>query len=201
MEQALEQAKDGRIHILKQMAKAIKAPRKELSAEAPQIATIEIDASKIKDVIGSGGKVIKEITAETDTKIEIKEEGKTGTVVIAGSSENIEKAKAIIEGIVKEPEFGEVYDGEVVDMKPFGAFVNLMPGKDGFLHISEISDERTENIEDAIKVGQVVKVVVLGMDRGKVKVSMKRVGQKLNKKDFENQDNGRDRRNGNGRKR
>lgn len=194
MEQALEQAKDGRIHILKQMAKAIKAPRKELSSEAPQIAIVEIDASKIKDVIGSGGKVIKEITAETDCKIEIKEEGRKGTVVIAGSTENIAKAKAIIEGIVKEPEFGEVYDGEVVDMKPFGAFVNLMPGKDGFLHISEISDERTENIEDAIKVGQVVKVVVLGMDRGKVKVSMKRVGQKLNKKDFENQDNGRDRR-------
>ncbi|MFA7596969.1 MAG: polyribonucleotide nucleotidyltransferase [Novosphingobium sp.] len=176
MEQALTQAKEGRAHILGEMTKALGSARTELSAHAPRIETIQIDKSKIRDVIGTGGKVIREIVAETGAKVDIDDEG----VIKISSSDlsQIEAAKKWILGIVEEPEVGKIYDGKVVNIVDFGAFVNFMGGKDGLVHVSEMRNERVEKPTDVVSEGQEVKVKVLEIDqRGKVRLSMRVVDQ------------------------
>ncbi|QYJ06731.1 polyribonucleotide nucleotidyltransferase [Qipengyuania flava] len=176
MAKALEQAKAGRQHILGEMAKALSTSRTGVSKHAPRIETMQIDKSKIRDVIGTGGKVIREIVAETGAKVDIDDEG-----VIKISSSNadeIEAAKKWIEGIVEEAEVGKIYTGKVVNIVDFGAFVNFMGGKDGLVHVSEMKNERVEKPTDVVSEGQEVKVKVLEIDnRGKVRLSMRVVDQ------------------------
>ncbi|QDK31623.1 polyribonucleotide nucleotidyltransferase [Sphingomonas sp. IC081] len=176
MGKALEQAKAGRAHILGEMNKALGSARTELSAHAPRIETIQIDKSKIRDVIGTGGKVIREIVAETGAKVDIDDEG---VIKISSSDVNqIEAAKKWILGIVEEAEVGKIYTGKVVNIVDFGAFVNFMGGKDGLVHVSEMKNERVEKPTDVVKEGQEVKVKVLEIDpRGKVRLSMRVVDQ------------------------
>ncbi|MEZ5687438.1 MAG: polyribonucleotide nucleotidyltransferase [Caenibius sp.] len=176
MAKALEQAKGGRAHILGEMTKALGSARTELSAHAPRIETIQIDKSKIRDVIGTGGKVIREIVAETGAKVDIDDEG----IIKISSSDlsQIEAAKKWIEGIVEEAEVGKIYTGKVVNIVDFGAFVNFMGGKDGLVHVSEMKNERVEKPTDVVSEGQEVKVKVLEIDnRGKVRLSMRLVDQ------------------------
>jgi len=176
MRVALSQAKDGRAHILGEMAKALDHTREELSAHAPRIETMQIPKDKIRDVIGTGGKIIREIVATTGAKVDIDDEG----VIKISSSDlsQIEAARQWISGIVEEPEVGKVYAGKVVNIVDFGAFVNFMGGKDGLVHVSEIKNERVENVRDALAEGQEVKVKVLEIDqRGKVRLSMRVVDQ------------------------
>ncbi len=175
-EAALNQAKGGRAHILGEMTKALGSSRTELSAHAPRIETIQIDKSKIRDVIGTGGKVIREIVATTGAKVDIDDEG----LIKVSSSDlsQIEAAKQWILGIVEEPEVGKIYDGKVVTIVDFGAFVNFMGGKDGLVHVSEMKNERVEKPTDVVSEGQAVKVKVLEIDpRGKVRLSMRVVDQ------------------------
>ncbi|GAO39087.1 polyribonucleotide nucleotidyltransferase [Sphingomonas changbaiensis NBRC 104936] len=176
MRTALAQAKEGRAHILGEMAKALGETRSELSAHAPRIETMQIDKSKIRDVIGTGGKVIREIVATTGAKVDIDDEG----VIKISSSDlgQIEAARQWIRGIVEEPEVGKIYNGKVVNIVDFGAFVNFMGGKDGLVHVSEIKNERVANVGDVLSEGQEVKVKVLEIDgRGKVRLSMRVVDQ------------------------
>ena len=180
MEKALNQALDGRIKILSEMDKAISSSRKELNSNAPKIQIIKIDPSKIKDVIGSGGKIIKSITEETGVKIDIDDDG---TIKIASTdSEGGKLALEKIENIVAEPELNEIYSGTVVKTMDFGAFVNFMGTKDGLVHISELSERRVGKTTDIVKVGDKVKVKVIGFDnRGKIRLSMKELKQKSEK--------------------
>ena len=180
MEKALNQALDGRIKILSEMDKAISSSRKELNSNAPKIQIIKIDPSKIKDVIGSGGKTIKSITEETGVKIDIDDDG---TIKIASTdSEGGKLALEKIENIVAEPELNEIYSGTVVKIMDFGAFVNFMGTKDGLVHISELSERRVGKTTDIVKVGDKVKVKVIGFDnRGKIRLSMKELKQKSEK--------------------
>jgi polyribonucleotide nucleotidyltransferase len=176
MRTALAQAKDGRAHILGEMNKALGSVRTELSAHAPRIETMQIDKSKIRDVIGTGGKVIREIVAQTGAKVDIDDEG----VIKISSSDlsQIEAARRWISGIVEEPEVGKVYTGKVVNIVDFGAFVNFMGGRDGLVHVSEMKNERVEKPADVVSEGQEVKVKVLEIDpRGKVRLSMRVVDQ------------------------
>ncbi len=177
MEIALDQAKDGRLHILGEMSKALNSARETLSDSAPKITTLKIPVDKIRDIIGPGGKVIREICEQTGAKIDIEDDG---TVSIAASSqESSEAAISRVKDIVAEPELGEIYNGTVVKTVDFGAFVNFLGPKDGLVHISEMLEERVEKTTDVCKEGDGVKVKVIGFDdRGKVKLSMKRVDQK-----------------------
>jgi polyribonucleotide nucleotidyltransferase len=176
MKTALAQAKDGRAHILGEMAKALDHTREELSAHAPRIETMQIPKDKIREVIGTGGKVIREIVAETGAKVDIDDDG---TIKIASSDlSQIEAARNWIRGIVAEPEVGTIYTGKVASIVDFGAFVTFMPGKDGLVHVSEIKNERVENVRDVLSEGQEVKVKLLEVDqRGKVRLSMRLVDQ------------------------
>jgi polyribonucleotide nucleotidyltransferase len=176
MKTALAQAKEGRAHILGEMAKALDHTREELSAHAPRIETMSIPKDKIREVIGTGGKVIREIVATTGAKVDIDDEG----VIKISSSDltQIEAARQWIRGIVAEPEPGTIYTGKVASIVDFGAFVTFMPGKDGLVHVSEIKNERVENVRDALSEGQEVKVKLLEVDqRGKVRLSMRLVDQ------------------------
>jgi len=176
MRVALSQANEGRAHILGEMAKALDHSRTELSAHAPRIETISVPKDKIRDVIGTGGKVIREIVATTGAKVDIDDDG---TVKISSSdTAQIEAAKNWIIGIVAEPEVGKIYNGKVVNIVDFGAFVNFMGGKDGLVHVSEMKNERVEKPTDVVSEGQEVKVKVLEIDqRGKVRLSMRVVDQ------------------------
>jgi len=176
MAKALEQAKAGRTHILGEMTKALGTARGEVSKHAPRIETLQIDKSKIRDVIGTGGKVIREIVAETGAKVDIDDEG---MIKISSSNvDEIEAARKWILGIVEEAEVGKIYDGKVVNIVDFGAFVNFMGGKDGLVHVSEMKNERVEKPTDVVSEGQEVKVKVLEIDqRGKVRLSMRVVDQ------------------------
>lgn len=167
MARALKQAREGRAFIMEHMLAAIDAPRDEISPYAPHIETIHIPVDKIRDVIGSGGKVIRGLQEETGATIEIQEDG---TVHIASlNNESGAAAKAAILGIVKVPEVGEIYDGEVVGIKDFGAFVRLTPGKDGLLHISRMANGRVGKVEDVLQIGDIVKVEVIEIgDNGKI---------------------------------
>jgi polyribonucleotide nucleotidyltransferase len=175
-EAALNQAKEGRAHILGEMAKALDTARTELSDFAPRIETMQIDKAKIRDIIGTGGKVIREIVATTGAKVDIDDEG----LIKISSSDvaQIEAARKWISGIVEEAEVGKVYDGKVVNIVDFGAFVNFMGGKDGLVHVSEMKNERVEKPTDVVSEGMDVKVKVLEIDpRGKVRLSMRLVDQ------------------------
>ncbi|MGZ2410769.1 polyribonucleotide nucleotidyltransferase [Sphingomonas sp. F9_3S_D5_B_2] len=176
MRVALAQAKDGRAHILGEMAKALGEVRGELSAHAPRIETMQIPKDKIREVIGTGGKVIREIVAETGAKVDIDDDG---TIKIASSDPSqIEAARNWIRGIVAEPEPGTIYTGKVASIVDFGAFVTFMPGKDGLVHVSEIKNDRVENVRDVLTEGQEVKVKLVEVDqRGKVRLSMRLVDQ------------------------
>jgi polyribonucleotide nucleotidyltransferase len=176
MRVALDQANAGRAHILAEMAKALDHSRTELSAHAPRIETMQIDKAKIRDVIGTGGKIIREIVATTGAKVDIDDEG---VIKISSSDlEQIEAARKWIAGIVEEPEVGKIYQGKVVNIVDFGAFVNFMGGKDGLVHVSEMRNERVERPTDVVAEGQDVKVKVLEIDpRGKVRLSMRVVDQ------------------------
>jgi polyribonucleotide nucleotidyltransferase len=176
MKKALAQARDGRIHILGEMAKAISGAREELSEYAPKIETITIPTDKIREVIGTGGKVIREIVATTGAKVDINDEG---IVKVSASDANkIKAAMDWIKSITQEPEVGQIYDGKVVKLVDFGAFVNFFGAKDGLVHVSQISNERVARPADVLQEGQIVKVKLLGFDdRGKVRLSMKVVDQ------------------------
>src|SRR5713226_453703 len=176
MRVALAQAMDGRHHILGEMAKALTGARDEVSENAPRITTISIPKDKIREVIGSGGKVIREITETTGAKIDIAD---VGTIKVAAVDGNAAKAAIDwIRGIVAEPEIGAIYNGKVVKVVDFGAFVNFHGAKDGLVHISELAQQRVGKVADVVKMGDPVKVKVLGFDdRGKVKLSMRQVDQ------------------------
>jgi polyribonucleotide nucleotidyltransferase len=176
MRVALTQAKDGRLHILGEMAKALTSARAELGAHAPRIEVITIPVDKIREVIGSGGKVIREIVEKTGAKIDISDDG---TVKIASANgESIKAAINWIKSIASEPEVGHVYDGTVVKVVDFGAFVNFFGAKDGLVHISQLAPRRVQKVTDVVKEGDKVKVKLLGFDeRGKVRLSMKIVDQ------------------------
>ncbi|MGB0749451.1 MAG: polyribonucleotide nucleotidyltransferase [Magnetospiraceae bacterium] len=176
METALEQAKGGRLHILSEMQGALGAARETVADTAPRIHTLAIKKDKIRDVIGPGGKVIREICEETGAKIDIDDDG---TVMVAAVDQSAaQKAIDWINGIVAEPEIGKIYDGKVVKIMDFGAFVNYMGTRDGLVHISQLADYRVKKVEDIVKVGDSVKVKLIAFDdRGKVKLSMKAVDQ------------------------
>ena len=176
MRVALDQARDGRLHILGEMAAALDRSREDVSEHAPRVTTISIPRDKIREVIGTGGKVIREITEETGAKIDIEDDG---TIKVAAvSSEASEAAIKWIRGIVAEPEVGMVYDGRVVKVVDFGAFVNFIGTRDGLVHISELAPRRIKTVKDVVDEGDKVKVKVLGIDdRGKVRLSMKAVDQ------------------------
>jgi len=176
MRVALDQAKDGRLHILGEMAKALTSARAELGEHAPRIEVFSIPVDKIREVIGSGGKVIREIVEKTGAKIDIQDDG---TVKVASAKhESIKAAINWIKSIASEPELGHIYDGTVVKVVDFGAFVNFFGSKDGLVHISQLAPRRVQKVTDVIKEGDKVKVKLLGFDeRGKVRLSMKVVDQ------------------------
>jgi polyribonucleotide nucleotidyltransferase len=176
MDKALNQAKGGRLHILDEMAKAIDGARSEIGEYAPKIETINIPTDKIREVIGSGGKVIREIVEKTGAKIDIQDDG---TVKVSASDgSKIKAAIDWIKSIASEPELGAIYDGKVVKVVDFGAFVNFFGAKDGLVHISQLSQNKVAKTSDVVTEGQIVKVKLMGFDdRGKVKLSMKVVDQ------------------------
>jgi len=179
LEQALEQARAGRLHILNEMKKTIQAPRGEISKWAPRITKIKIKTERIKDVIGPGGKVIKDLVAKTGVAIEV---GDDGTISLASSnSEMVEKAIKMIKDITREPEIGKIYLGNVRKITEFGAFVEIFPGTDGLVHISDLSDKRVNRVEDIVREGDEVLVKVTNIDRmGKIRLSRKEaIGQKV----------------------
>jgi polyribonucleotide nucleotidyltransferase len=174
MEQALEQAKAGRLHILDEMGKAISSHREEMSAYAPRIMTFNINPDKIRDVIGKGGATIRMITEETGASIDITDDGVVKVACVDQAAGD--DAKKRIELITADVEVGKIYEGKVAKLMDFGAFVNILPGKDGLVHISQISDERVEKVSDKLSEGDVIRVKVLEVDKqGRIRLSMKAV--------------------------
>jgi polyribonucleotide nucleotidyltransferase len=174
MSKALDQARDGRLHILGEMNKVISETRGEMSEWAPTIMTIKIDPDKIRDVIGKGGAVIRAITEETGASVDIENDGTIRIASVDGASGK--EALHRIEQITADVEVGRIYEGKVARLMDFGAFVTILPGKDGLVHISQISNERVEKVSDKLAEGDVVKVKVLEVDRqGRVRLSMKEV--------------------------
>jgi polyribonucleotide nucleotidyltransferase len=176
MKVALSQAKNGRMHILGEMAQALATARAELGEYAPRIETFKIPTDKIREVIGTGGKVIREIVEKTGAKINVEDDG---TVKVASAdAESIKAAVNWIKSIASDPELGHIYEGTVVKVMDFGAFVNFFGSKDGLVHISQLAAQRVQKTSDVVKEGDKVKVKLLGFDeRGKVRLSMKVVDQ------------------------
>ncbi|MGB6861880.1 MAG: S1 RNA-binding domain-containing protein, partial [Pseudolabrys sp.] len=176
MRVALTQAKDGRLHILGEMGKAISSARAELGEHAPRIEVLTIPTDKIREVIGTGGKVIREIVEKTGAKINIEDDG--SVKVASANGESIKAAINWIKSIASDPEVGHIYEGTVVKVMDFGAFVNFFGAKDGLVHISQLAPRRVNKVNDVVKEGDKVKVKLLGVDeRGKVRLSMKAVDQ------------------------
>jgi polyribonucleotide nucleotidyltransferase len=174
MRVALDQAREGRLHILGEMNKVIRAPREKMSEWAPSIITLKIDPEKIRDVIGKGGAVIRQITEETGTTIDIENDGTVKIASVSGAAGR--EAQRRIELITADVEVGRIYEGKVVRLMDFGAFVTILPGRDGLVHISQISNERVERVSDKLKEGDVVRVKVLEVDRqGRIRLSMRDV--------------------------
>jgi polyribonucleotide nucleotidyltransferase len=174
MRVALAQARDGRMHILAEMAKVIREPREKMSEWAPSIITLKIDPEKIRDVIGKGGAVIRQITEETGTTIDIENDGTVKIASVSGAAGR--EAQRRIELITADVEVGRIYEGRVAKLMDFGAFVTILPGRDGLVHISQISDERVERVSDKLKEGDQIRVKVLEVDRqGRVRLSMRNV--------------------------
>ena len=172
MESALEKAKNARLHILEKMNAVISGP-KELSDSTPAMKKITVHQDKIKEIIGKGGAVIKGMQADTGASVDVNDDG---VVTIFGETQSIMLAALeIIEGIIEDPELDKIYEGKVVKIVDFGAFVNILPGKDGLLHVSEISAERVENVADVLTEGDIIKVKLFGFDRGKMKLSKKAI--------------------------
>jgi polyribonucleotide nucleotidyltransferase len=172
MESALEKAKNARLHILEKMNAVISGP-KELSDSTPAMKKITVHQDKIKEIIGKGGAVIKGMQADTGASVDVNDDG---VVTIFGETQSIMLAALeIIEGIIEDPELDKIYEGKVVKIVDFGAFVNILPGKDGLLHVSEISTERVENVSDVLSEGDIIKVKLIGFDRGKMKLSKKAI--------------------------
>ena len=188
MKDALAQASGGRLHILDEMNKALNSSRDEVGEFAPRIETIKIPVDKIRDVIGSGGKVIREIVDTTGARVSVEDDG---TIKIASNDQaSIEAARTWIHGLTAEPEEGVIYEGKVVKVMDFGAFVNFFGKRDGLVHVSQIANERVNHPSDYLKEGDQVWVKLMGFDnRGKVRLSMKVVNQKtgkeINEKDEE----------------
>ena len=175
LEKAIEQSHAGRMHILEHMLSVIAEPRKEISQYAPRVEKLMINPDKIGTVIGKGGETINKITGETGAMVDIDD---SGLITVAGANEAIDKAVEWIKSLVEEPEVGKVYEGTVVTIKGFGAFVNILPGVDGMLHISQISDKRVANVTDVLKMGQKVKVKLTAIDdKGRLSLTMKGVEQ------------------------
>jgi len=176
MDNALEQARDARLHILGEMNKVIDAPREQMSEWAPTIMTIKIDPEKIRDVIGKGGATIRSITEETGATVDISDDG---TVKIFSVDKSAgDEARKRVELITADVEVGMVYEGRVARLMDFGAFVTILPGKDGLVHISQICDERVEKVSDKLSEGDVIKVKVLEVDKqGRIRLSMKAVAE------------------------
>lgn len=175
LEKAIEQSRAGRMHILEHMLSVIAEPRKEISQYAPRVEKLMINPDKIGTVIGKGGETINKITGETGAMVDIDD---SGLITVAGANEAIDKAVEWIKSLVEEPEVGKVYEGMVVTIKDFGAFVNILPGVDGMLHISQISDKRVANVTDVLKMGQKVKVKLTAIDdKGRLSLTMKNVEQ------------------------
>jgi len=172
LEQALEQARRGRLHILEKMAEGLAAPRDEVSQYAPRIVTIQVKPDRIRDVIGPGGKTIRALAEQTGAKIDVND---AGTVSIASNDMRaIEQAKQLISGLIVEPEVGAYYNGVVKRIIEIGAFVEILPGTDGLLHVSEVSKERIRAVEDVLKEGDEVLVKCMKIDRdGKIRLSRK----------------------------
>jgi polyribonucleotide nucleotidyltransferase len=172
MDKAMIQARDGRLHILNEMAKAITKERPELSKYAPKIVTIKINPDKIRDIIGPGGKTIRSITESCGVKMEVQDDG---TVSIASNdNQKVQSAIAIIESLTQEATIGKIYRGVVKRLVDFGAFVEILPGTDGLVHVSQISDSRVNNVRDVLSEGDEVWVKCLEIDRqGKIRLSMK----------------------------
>jgi polyribonucleotide nucleotidyltransferase len=172
MRVALDQARAGRLYILGEMNKALGSSRTKMSDWAPSIITLKIDQEKIRDVIGKGGAVIRQITEETGTTIDIENDGTVKIASVSGAAGR--EAQRRIELITADVEVGQVYEGKVVRLMDFGAFVTILPGRDGLVHISQISDERVERVSDRLKEGDVVRVKVLEVDRqGRVRLTMR----------------------------
>jgi polyribonucleotide nucleotidyltransferase len=182
MEKALAQAKVGRLHILDKMAEALSEPRQEISPYAPTISTIQIHPDKIREIIGPGGKIIRGIQSETNTSIAIED---SGVVKIAAISKaEGDAAIKMIEDLTKEPEVGAIYEGTVVKIMDFGAFVQIMPGTDGLVHISQLAHHRVTKVSDIVKEGETLKVKVLEISRdGKIRLSHKAVLEEEKKGD------------------
>ncbi|MGI9417886.1 MAG: polyribonucleotide nucleotidyltransferase, partial [Geminicoccaceae bacterium] len=180
MRTALDQAKGGRMHILDEMAKALTEARPEMGEYAPRIETMKIPVDKIREVIGTGGKIIRQIVEETGAKVDISDDG---TIKVASSdAASIDAAIKWIKSITDEPEVGEIYDGKVVKVVDFGAFVNFFGARDGLVHISELAPRRVGKVTDVVNEGDSVKVKLVGFDqRGKVRLSMKVVDQETGK--------------------
>jgi polyribonucleotide nucleotidyltransferase len=172
MREALFQARDARLHILSEMGKALAGPREEMSQHAPRIETLKIHVDKIRDVIGPGGKVIRGIVEETGAKIDVQDDG---TIFVASpDATSLNAAISIIEGLTAAPEVGRIYDGKVRKIMDFGAFVEILPGTDGLVHISQLAEDRVANVRDVVKEGERIPVKVLEVDRqGKIRLSLK----------------------------
>jgi polyribonucleotide nucleotidyltransferase len=175
MEIALDQAREGRLHILEKMNAVLDKPRTEMSIHAPRYITFKINPDKIRDVIGKGGATIRAITEETGTTIDISDDG---VIKIASSdSAAANEARRQVEQLTAEVEVGQIYEGKVAKLMDFGAFVTILPGKDGLVHVSQICEERVENVSDKLSEGEMVKVKVLEIDKqGRIRLSMKAVG-------------------------
>ncbi|MCB1828058.1 MAG: S1 RNA-binding domain-containing protein, partial [Coxiellaceae bacterium] len=174
MENALAQAQRGRMHILGKMMEAIQTPRQDISTHAPRITTIKINPDKIRDVIGKGGATIRELTEQTNSTIDITDDGVVKIAAVNG--DDAAEAVRRIEALTAEVEIGKAYDGKVVKIVDFGAFVEVLPGRQGLVHISQIAEERVEDVNDYLKEGQSVRVKVVDIDRqGRVRLTMKEV--------------------------
>jgi polyribonucleotide nucleotidyltransferase len=172
MRKALYQAREGRLHILNEMAKTISEPRKQMSAFAPRIITIKIPVDKIRDVIGPGGKMIRSIIERTGVKIDVEDDGRVN--VASADGESAQKAIGIIQELTATPELNKTYMGKVQRITDFGAFVEIMPGTDGLLHVSEIANHRVKDVRDELKEGQQILVKVINIDpTGKIRLSRK----------------------------
>ena len=174
MEAALKQAKSGRLHILNIMNTALNSPRTSMSEFAPRMYSLKVNPDKIRDVIGKGGATIRALTEETGTSIEVNDDGSIN--IVANDSASGQLVKEKIEALTADVEVNKIYDGKVARIVDFGAFVTIMPGKDGLVHISQISNQRVADVNDVLQVGQIVKVKVLEIDRqGRIRLSMKEV--------------------------
>ena len=191
----IEQSKEGRMQVLDEMEKVISAPRDQVSQYAPKTVVVKIDTDKIGVVIGAGGRTIKDIQDKTETVLTIEQDG--SVVITSATEENAHKAAEMVIGLVKDVKPGEVYEGTVSDVVDFGAFVEILPNKDGLLHISEISNEYVNDVSDFLKVGDKVKVKVLAVENGKISLSKKA----LESNDYDSSPRPTDHRTGGGRDR